>query len=796
MKNMKLSLLALSALAVPALMACARVRNMPPKQAVDLPMAPVTISASYVGPGSLSVEGEGGKNTKLAIERVAAVAKTSGDSTEMSVEHVFRNDSETQLEGTFRFPMPEGALLTGLAMEIDGKMMEGELTERDKARKAYEQVVDAMLDPALLEWENGRTFKLRVFPIEPKKTKRVVIRFVAPLHRTNDGLFFAYRAPSGDLGVPAEKSTIHVDGKQMAGERVSTGETLFKIANAAPIVVAEKTKEGTYYVAHIRPTFAEGTRTVDKPQALIVMCDRSRSMLEGRGLQTQTVSMLLSELGVKDKFAVITGDVRAKSLPGGNGGLHAPIDADKKAAVAFVDAEEPDGASDMMKLVNAAAEMGKAARTQGLEPVYAYLGDASPTWGETRAAEIEKLAKAALGDSALHAMVLGKSPDDSLARTISGAMHGRLSHPKTETDARAAAFAVVHAREARRIDDAKIVGLDGADAPTELPITLYEGADVSLALFVPATANASELTLQGTSGGKAISQKLVLTEAKPASDVAKRWAKAKIDRLESEGEKNKDLVIKTSLDHGVMSRYTSFLVLESEEQYARFNIARKAKAASGEATVSGQDLDGSGRSPSVTPDHLQPGDPEVRIPAPADAQSVVVVFPFGETKNATFELDSHGGTWIARFLVDRATPDGTYDIVVRVTHKDGRVQIITIPYVVDTLTPNLDVKIVAKNGGYEIRAKQVLTEAEIAAQAPSSTGTIGEKRVRYAHILTDAKRVEVATPDGQVLSLIHVKLGEFVGTWKPIGKVAEKSSLRVVAVDRALNESVMNVELP
>jgi hypothetical protein len=142
---------------------------------------PPAVHAAFVGQGSLEARGEKTGKTKLALERLSVDAVTTGDVAEMKIEHVFRNDSDEQLEGTFRFPLPEGAMLTGLSMEIDGKLMDGELVERDKARKAYEAVVDQMLDPALLEWENGQTFKLRVFPIEAKRTKRVVLTLVAPL---------------------------------------------------------------------------------------------------------------------------------------------------------------------------------------------------------------------------------------------------------------------------------------------------------------------------------------------------------------------------------------------------------------------------------------------------------------------------------------------------------------------------------------------------------------------------------------------------------------------------------------
>jgi hypothetical protein len=309
------------------------------------------------------------------------------------------------------------------------------------------------------------------------------------------------------------------------------------------------------------------------------------------------------------------------------------------------------------------------------------------------------------------------------------------------------------------------------------------------------------LSVAGMIGTKPFVRAIDPGAAKEAHHVAQRWANAKIEVLERDGDAHKEEVVKASLDHGVMSRYTSFLVLESEEAYARMNIQRKAKQTDPDTRVSGQDLGSAdGRTASVTPDHLQPGDPEVRIPAPADASSVVAVFPFGETKTATFEPDDGGGMWVVRFLVDRHTPDGTYDIVVRITHRDGGVEIMKIPYVVDTKGPNLTVTMrpTGRAGAFEIIATQVLTAEEIAAQAPSVSvpTTLDEQRTRFAHILTDAKRVEVRTPDGQTLNLTHERLGQFRGLWTPKGPVASGSTLHVVAVDRALNETETDARVP
>jgi hypothetical protein len=756
------------------------------------------IHAAFIGQGSLEAQGEKTPKSKLALERLSVTAVTAGDVAETTIEHVFRNDADERLEGTFRFPLPEGAIVTGLAMEIDGRLMDGELVERDKARKVYEQIVDGMRDPALLEWESGQTFKLRVFPIEARKTKRVVLKILAPLHDARDGaLYFAYRRPTADGGAAPVKMSVTVDGKSVTGgERAPTGELLVKVADAAPAALVERTKEGAYVVAAVHPAFAASPPPApSNGQALVVLCDRSRSMLEARSLQVGLASLLLGKLEARDRFAVVTGDVRARSF---GAGLHEPSEAERAAATAFVDGVEPDGASDVGALVAEAAKAGQLARAAGLDPVFVYLGDATATWGETRAAELARQAREALGGAALHVVVLGKSSDDATARALAFASHGRLLHPKTEDEARRAAEQVLGARGARRIDDVKIVARPDAsdvDVPLLTPDSIYEGDDVPIAAFVPAAAQAhvDRIVVTGTLDGKPYEQAIPLASAIPARDVAKRWAHAHIEALERDGAAHQKEIIEASLGQGVMSRYTSFLVLESEEAYERFDIARKAKQdAAGDPQVSGRDLDSpDGRTASVSPDHLQPGDPELRIPAPADAQRVVVDLPFGETKSAVFESDDHGGSWVVRFLVDAHTPDGTYGIVVRITHADGHVQILRVPYVVDTQRPNLDVTVRAKGGGrYEIRATQRLSEAEIAAAGMSAGDA------RRAVVLTDAKRVEVSTPDDQLLSLTAVRLGQFVGTWVPRRPVPAHARLRVVAVDRALNERALEVEVP
>ena len=65
-----------------------------------------------------------------------------------TVEQLFHNPNPSRLEGTWIFPLPQGARIDSFQMDIDGKMTEAELLSAEKARGIYEQIVREKNDPA------------------------------------------------------------------------------------------------------------------------------------------------------------------------------------------------------------------------------------------------------------------------------------------------------------------------------------------------------------------------------------------------------------------------------------------------------------------------------------------------------------------------------------------------------------------------------------------------------------------------------------------------------------------------
>jgi Ca-activated chloride channel family protein len=82
-----------------------------------------------------------------------------------TIEQVFHNEINRNLEGTYLFPIPENASISKFTMWMNGEEVEGEVVEAGKARRIYEDIVRRSRDPGLLEYVGRDLFRARVFPI-------------------------------------------------------------------------------------------------------------------------------------------------------------------------------------------------------------------------------------------------------------------------------------------------------------------------------------------------------------------------------------------------------------------------------------------------------------------------------------------------------------------------------------------------------------------------------------------------------------------------------------------------------
>ena len=252
------------------------------------------------------------------------------------------------LEGTYLFPLPSGAVIDRLAMEIDGKMSEAELLPADRARAIYEEIVRKSRDPALLEYVGRGAFRLRIFPIQPRAGKLVRLRYTqllksdsglteyvyplntekfssAPLEQVSISVELEGRLPLKSLYCPSHEVEIRRDGERRAvvgwEARRVWPDTDFKLVFSRQsdplgisLLASRRAGQEGYFLLLASPGLSPGQV---QPKDICFVVDTSGSMAGGKLEQARrALAFCLDNLNAGDRFEVIRFATEAEALFG------------------------------------------------------------------------------------------------------------------------------------------------------------------------------------------------------------------------------------------------------------------------------------------------------------------------------------------------------------------------------------------------------------------------------------------------------------------------------------------------
>jgi hypothetical protein len=196
-----------------------------------LALAPAP-SAPRLPPVLAAREDEEDTNTMcLAISKVDVAVQISGCLAETRMTMVFQNDGDQNLEGDLYFPLPEGATVSGYALDVNDVMVDGVAAPKLKARQVFETLKRRAIDPGLVEWTQGNIFKTRVFPILAKKSRTIRVSYVSALGRLENrdiyqlplkGWITSARTPRGSWDQsPCKPTLLPILGAPMKSARAS-----------------------------------------------------------------------------------------------------------------------------------------------------------------------------------------------------------------------------------------------------------------------------------------------------------------------------------------------------------------------------------------------------------------------------------------------------------------------------------------------------------------------------------------------------------------------------------------------
>ncbi|HEY3353783.1 MAG TPA: VIT and VWA domain-containing protein, partial [Polyangia bacterium] len=540
------------------------------------------------------------------------------------VDERFYNSSGQRLEGTYRFPIPRGAVLARLQLEVDGVLRDSAVLERQRARQIFETVVDEMLDPALAEWSGASQVKLRIFPIEPHQSRRVVLTYVQPLRLEGDrfryvfpmaaaraqataigrlaiGVDIAHAGGIAGLATPladAEQELTPAGGRVRASARSfvpaddfvvefrpRTRAPAVRFATAVVPAAGGQPTQGFFFAAlHPRLPAAAAPARLD----YVILVDTSHAMApEHLATARASAAALIASLDAQDRFALLACDSFCARYGDGLG----PADEERRqGALAFLRGRTPGGATDLERALGEAARLLPA----GGGGRIVYVGPGTAAAGELDRPRLVQRAGATLAAARARLLVLGVGADvdelflDALARRTGG--RARYLASGDEADRAAWELVAAELRPALERAELSLTTPGTTDVFPGLPPTIVDGDDLFVVGRFTPPGGAGDIVLKGDVGGQPF--QLVTPvglggSAGGGEALGRLWAKQRIDQLlaeddGAEGPRRRE-VIALSTRYGLVTPYTSMLVLENAEMERRFGVhSRRRLTGAGE----------------------------------------------------------------------------------------------------------------------------------------------------------------------------------------------------------------------
>lgn len=491
----------------------------------------------------------------IKVEIVGNIATTTYDM-------LFYNPSNTVLEGELSFPLGEGHNVSRFALDVNGKLREAVVVDKELGRIAFEQVVRRGIDPALLEKGTGNNYKARIYPIPANGYKRVLVAYEQELVFSDVGQF--YNLPLNfknkldyfklEILVFDQKDKPVVEKGQISGlefsnwgknyratvtkrDYIPNKNLLIKIP--VPIDSEKVLTFDDYF--YIYKTLSPKVRLRETPNKIAIFWDASLSM-EDRNLE--------KELTLLNDYFKFLKDVNVCFVSFSNSIL-----SDSEFVI-------KDGNWDALK-----KEITKTVYDGGTS--YNILTDTKND------ADVKLLFSdgiTSLSDSDLElnkpTFIINSltRSNHSVLNKIAESSNGAYINLNTKSNS--------EALNSIKYESYKFLGFKSDSKNLEV----YPKAPISVSNDFSISAknakNGETIILNFGYGNEVIQSLSVNIDASdtPNKNVKRIWAQKKLDNLEINIKENKDLITKLGTEYSLVTDYTSLIVLEDVRDYITYKI--------------------------------------------------------------------------------------------------------------------------------------------------------------------------------------------------------------------------------
>jgi Ca-activated chloride channel family protein len=575
----------------------------------------VTLSQQALSTGALFVRPLNSNQTYelINIKTFDATATIEDQIATTHIDQLFFNNTNSVVEATFIFPLPETAIITELIYWFNGKKYIANLRERQSAQNAYNEKIRQRIDPALLQDIGNNIFKLNIAPINPKSDIRFEITYSELLPYEFGKTEYKFFLNTTSLSpVPLERVSLKVNAKTStsfvnfdspshentaessiqqitpSNYTVTYGDENFMPTkdylirfetsranismNAITYVPTPADSMGTDKFFAFWVTPPDNSNNTSLPRNICFSADISSSM-EGKQLENLKKSMhtFLDGLASEDRFNIIpfsTNIIKFKS------DLVQANAENIAEARKFIDKLGAAGLTNMDDALSASLKMSYDSTAS---KILVFITDGFPSWGEMNEAKIMSNVKTNnIHDVRIFPFGVGDSVNKKFMVSL-GQENGGYATFVKQTDSIGVIINDYFKRISRPVLTDLMLdygGLNSYDIYEQELQDLFWGSQVlQFGRYKTGGVFPVKLTGKVLKDDFTLEQNITFRdEAGGNKAVARLWAKRKIDFLLNEivkyGEKKElvDAIIDLSIRYGVLSPYTALYSDPDEDE--------------------------------------------------------------------------------------------------------------------------------------------------------------------------------------------------------------------------------------
>ncbi|MEZ5979682.1 MAG: VIT and VWA domain-containing protein [Planctomycetota bacterium] len=565
----------------------------------------------------------------IAIQRVYVTAQVVRQVATTTMDIVLVNTDDRAQEAELLVPVPDGAVVRGFDFQGVGAESSARLLPMHEARFTYDSIVAELEDPALLEFAGHRLVRTSVFPVPPKGEQRVRLVYETVLRITGDRIEWTVPKSESLVGgwVPwhvevdfradVPISTIYSPTHEIELTRDAPTHVVARLTDAAARepgsirisyllagagVAASLWAHPDARIGGGRFLFLAGLPVeIDRSQReamkreVVLVLDRSGSMNGEKFDQARAAALQVVE-GLRDGefFAVVDYSDQVSMFE------PRPVARTRESVAEvrrYLDTLRPRGGTAIDDALAVALSLD---HEPGTVPVVFFLTDGVPTAGERREAVIrENAQRVNVHGRRIYSFGVGHDLNFPLLDALANATRGFATYVSPGEDVEVAVSEVDARLRGPIMSDVtlRVLDEDGAEArhrvndlvPRELP-DLFEDDQVVL---LGAYRGHAPLTFEVS--GNFLGEQRTFTfpfDVAAAEDtrngfVARIWASRRIGELvdlvrqagadpavasdatrlaeDAALREYTREILELSLQHGVLTEYTSFLALEGTD---------------------------------------------------------------------------------------------------------------------------------------------------------------------------------------------------------------------------------------